>query len=289
MDDDKRECDDSSCTEESCAGCSHANSDGTCGGEQGGISKEVPLCISHIRKIIGVVSGKGGVGKSMVTSLLASQMSKAGFSSAVLDADMTGPSIPRMFGLRNKTVTGDAEGINPLASKGGVTVMSANLILENETDPVIWRGPVVSNVIKQFFTEVHWGNVDYMFVDMPPGTGDVPLTVFQSLPVDGIVIVATPQQLVGMIVTKAVKMAAQMEVPVLGLIENMSYLVCPDCGSKIQLFGKGHADYIADEYDIPVLCKLPMNPEFADACDRGNVEDIELEEIAPMVDALKKM
>jgi len=287
MSDDTRGCDDSSCTEESCAGCSHANADGSCAG--GGIKKEQMLGDSQVKKVIGVVSGKGGVGKSLITSLLAAEMNRAGHPTAILDADMTGPSIPRVFGLKGVHVRADGEGIIPPKSKGGVTIMSANLILPDETDPVIWRGPVVSNAIRQFYSEVHWGDIDFMFVDMPPGTGDVPLTVFQSLPVDGIVIVATPQELVGMIVTKAVKMAAMMEVPVLALVENMSYYVCPDCGSQVKLFGKGHADYIVDEYKIPVLAKLPVDPAVAEACDAGDVESIERPELAPVVEALKAL
>lgn len=286
MSDDSRQCDDQSCTEESCSGCSHANSDGTCGG---GIQKESLLPGSSVKKVVGIVSGKGGVGKSLITSLLASEMNKAGLKVAILDADMTGPSIPRVFGVKGEDVRTDESGLFPKESKGGIKMMSANLILPDETDPVIWRGPVVSGAIRQFYSEVHWGDVDFMFVDMPPGTGDVPLTVFQSLPVDGIVIVATPQELVGMIVTKAVKMAGMMDVPVLALVENMSYYVCPGCGTQVKLFGMGHADCIVNEYKIPVLVKLPVDPEIAELCDLGRVEDIERPELAPVVEALKAL
>ena len=226
---------------------------------------------SNIRHLIGVVSGKGGVGKSMVTSLLAVTMNRRGLKTAVLDADITGPSIPRAFGVKDM-LTGTDEGIVPAQSKTGVKLVSLNLLLENDTDPVIWRGPVIAGTVKQFWTDVMWGDVDFMFVDMPPGTGDVPLTVFQSLPVDGIVIVTSPQELVGMIVTKAVKMAEMMNIPVLGIVENMSYYECPDCGKRHAIFGESHVDQIAREFGIPTVARLPINPKLAAAVDAGMIE-----------------
>ena len=226
---------------------------------------------SNVKKIIGVVSGKGGVGKSMVTSLMAVNMQRAAYKAAILDADITGPSIPKAFGLTQKAMGNDS-GIFPVMTKTGIGVMSINLLLEDDTDPVIWRGPVIAGTVKQFWTDVCWGDVDFMFVDMPPGTGDVPLTVFQSLPLDGIIIVASPQELVGMIVQKAVKMAAMMNIPVLALVENMSYVECPDCGKKLEVFGPSHAEEIAAQYGIPVTAKLPVNPKLAGACDKGMIE-----------------
>ena len=227
--------------------------------------------LSHVKKVIGVVSGKGGVGKSLVTSLLATTLRRRENQVAVLDADITGPSIPKCFGMKQRALS-DENGIYPVETKTGIKVMSINLLLEEETSPVVWRGPVIAGAIKQFWTDVIWGNVDYMFVDMPPGTGDVPLTVFQSLPVDGILIVTSPQELVGMIVSKAVEMAKLMNVPVLGLIENMSYVKCPDCGKEIRVFGESHIDEVAAKYDLKVLGKLPMDPLLASACDRGIIE-----------------
>ena len=226
---------------------------------------------SNVKKIIGIVSGKGGVGKSLVTSLLAVNMKRAAYKTAILDADITGPSIPKAFGLTQKAMGNDA-GILPVMTKTGIEAMSINLLLEDDTDPVIWRGPVIAGTVKQFWTDVCWGDVDFMFVDMPPGTGDVPLTVFQSLPLDGIIIVASPQELVGMIVQKAVKMANMMNIPVLALVENMSYVECPDCGKKIEVFGPSHAEEIAAQYGIPVVAKLPINPKLAGACDKGMIE-----------------
>ena len=227
--------------------------------------------LSHVKKVIGVVSGKGGVGKSLVTSLLATTLRRRGSDVAVLDADITGPSIPKCFGMKQRALS-DENGIYPVATKTGIKVMSINLLLEEETSPVVWRGPVIAGAIKQFWTDVVWGNVDYMFVDMPPGTGDAPLTVFQSLPLDGILIVTSPQELVGMIVSKAVEMAKMMNVPVLGLIENMSYVKCPDCGREIHVFGESHIDEVAAKYALQVLGKLPMEPKLAAACDRGAIE-----------------
>ena len=226
---------------------------------------------SHVKKVIGVVSGKGGVGKSLVTGLMAVLMQRRGFKTAVLDADITGPSIPKMFGLTKKAMGCD-EGILPVPTKTGIDVMSINLLLEHDTDPVVWRGALIAGTVKQFWTDVLWGDKDFMFVDMPPGTGDVPLTVFQSLPVDGIIIVASPQELVGMIVEKAVNMAKMMDVPVLGLVENMSYIACPDCGKKIYPFGEGKTLEVAKEHSIPLLAQLPIQPELASACDKGMVE-----------------
>ena len=241
---------------------------------------------SSVKKVIGVISGKGGVGKSMVTSLLASKMNKKGFETAILDADITGPSIPKAFGIKEKA-TGDEAGLIPATSKGGIQVMSTNLLLPEETDPVVWRGPVIAGAVKQFWTDVVWNDVDYMFVDMPPGTGDVALTVFQSLPLDGIVIVTSPQDLVSMIVGKAVKMAYLMNVPVLGLVENYSYLECPDCGKKINVFGESKIDEVAKEYGLKVLAQLPINPEYAAKCDEGNIEEIETDLLDEAVKAIE--
>ena len=228
---------------------------------------------SNIRHLIGVVSGKGGVGKSMVTCSMAAAMAKLGYKTAVLDADITGPSVPKTFGITQKA-RGSEKGLLPSESKGGVKVMSLNLIARNETDPVVWRGPVIAGVVKQFWTDVYWGDVDYMFVDMPPGTGDVPLTVFQSLPVDTIIVVTSPQDLVSMIVAKALNMAKLMDVPVLGLVENFSYFQCPDCGKRHDIFGKSHIDKVAAENEVKVLAQLPMDPAVAAACDAGKIEDV---------------
>ena len=230
---------------------------------------------SSVKKVIGVVSGKGGVGKSLVTSMLAVAMTKQGKRAAILDADITGPSIPKAFGLKGR-VTGEENEIYPMVSRDGVQVMSINFLLENETDPVVWRGPIIAGAVKQFWSDVVWDNVDYMFVDMPPGTGDVPLTVFQSLDISGIVVVATPQELVGMIVEKAVKMASMMSIPVSGLVENMSYVKCPDCGKEIKIFGESNLDKVAATYNLPVLARLPIDPTVAAAVDAGAVENIDV-------------
>ncbi len=227
--------------------------------------------LSQVKKVIGVVSGKGGVGKSLVTSMLATTLRRRENAVAVLDADITGPSIPKCFGLKGMAMA-DENGLYPRETKTGIKVMSINLLLEEETAPVVWRGPVIAGAIKQFWTDVVWGDVDYMFVDMPPGTGDVPLTVFQSLPLDGIIIVTSPQELVSMIVSKAVEMAKLMNIPVLGLVENMSYVQCPDCGKRISVFGESHIDEVAAKYALPVLGKLPIDPTLASACDRGIIE-----------------
>ena len=227
--------------------------------------------LSDIKKVIAVVSGKGGVGKSTVTCTLAAAMAQRGKKVAVLDADITGPSVPTAFGIHERA-TGSELGIYPAESKGGVELMSLNLLTENETDPVVWRGPVIAGTVKQFWTDVIWGDVDYMFVDMPPGTGDVPLTVFQSLPVDGVIVVTSPQDLVSMIVTKAVKMAEMMDIPILGVVENYSSFKCPDCGREHAIFGESKVDKVAAGLGLKVLCKLPIDPNLAAACDAGNVE-----------------
>ena len=247
--------------------------------------REKPHRLSRIRKVIGVVSCKGGVGKSLVTSSLAVAVRRQGKQTAILDADITGPSIPKIFGLHTRAVATD-DGIQPVKTKTGISVMSINLLLDGEATPVIWRGPLIAGIVKQFWTDVIWQDVGVLFVDMPPGTGDVPLTVFQSLPVDGIIIVTSPQELVSMIVEKAVKMAEQMNVPVLGLVENMSYFACPDNGKKYQIFGESHIDDIAKKYGLDVLARLPIEPSIAKACDTGNIESIELPELK---DAAKRI
>ena len=244
--------------------------------------------MSNVKKVIGIVSGKGGVGKSLVTSLLAVNMARKGYHCAILDADITGPSIPKAFGLKGQ-VGGTEQGIMPLTSATGIDVMSINLLMENETDPVIWRGPIIGNVVKQFWTDVIWKNIDFMFIDMPPGTGDVPLTVFQSLPVDGIVIVTSPQELVSMIVAKAVNMAKEMHIPILGLVENMSYFRCPDNGKEYKIFGESHIDTIAKNYGLPILAKLPIEPALAEACDAGQIESVNGDWMDTTVDMLGKM
>lgn len=240
---------------------------------------------SRVGKVVAVASGKGGVGKSLVTCLLAAAAAKRGLKAAVLDADITGPSIPRAFGISGGTVNGP-NGIVPCVSKGGVRIMSLNILVENPGDPVVWRGPVIAGAVKQFWTDVFWDDVDIMFVDMPPGTGDVPLTVFQSLPVNGVVVVASPQELVGMIVEKSVRMAEMLEKKVLGLVENMSFFTCPDCGKRLEIFGPSRVDELAARHHIPVACRLPINPAFAAAVDRGAVESLECPDLAPLVDAL---
>ena len=229
---------------------------------------------SSVKKVIGVVSGKGGVGKSLVTSMLAVLAQRKGYQAAILDADITGPSIPKVFGVHGK-VFGNEAGIFPAESKCGTKIMSINLLLANEGDPVVWRGPVIAGAVKQFWSEVNWEQVDYMFVDMPPGTGDVPLTVFQSLPLDGIVVVTSPQELVEMIVEKAVKMAGLMDIPVLGLVENMAYFECPTCHDKHYIFGQSHIDDLAERYQIKSTAQLPLAPALADLCDHGNIEAFE--------------
>ena len=240
---------------------------------------------STVKKVIAVVSGKGGVGKSTVTSMLAVAMAREGKRVGVLDADITGPSAPTAFGVQ-ECQGANEDGLYPALTRTGIQVMSINLLLDNPGDPVVWRGPVIAGAVKQFWTDVIWEDVDYLFVDMPPGTGDVPLTVFQSLPVDGVVIVTSPQDLVSMIVTKAVRMANMMHVPVLGFVENYSYLECPDCGKRIQVFGKGHLDEVAAELNLPVLARLPIDPRVAEAYDNGLMETVDTALLADVVKAI---
>lgn len=249
---------------------------------------EKPHELSKIKKVIGIVSGKGGVGKSLVTSLTAALMQRRGFKTAILDADITGPSIPKAFGVKGRA-QGNELGLFPSQSKMGTKIMSLNLLLEHDTDPVVWRGPVIAGVVKQFWTDVIWGDVDYMFVDMPPGTGDVPLTIFQSLPVDGIIVVTSPQELVGMIVEKAVKMADMMDIDVLGLVENMSYFECPDCKKRHAIFGESHIDELAKSHNIDTVSRIPINPKLAAACDGGMIELFEGEWLDNIADKLEKM
>lgn len=243
---------------------------------------------SSVKRVIGIVSGKGGVGKSLVTELLAVGINRRGKKSAILDADITGPSIPKAFGIKGRA-TGNKEGIFPITSKTGIDIMSINLLLDNESDPVIWRGPVIAGTVKQFWSNVIWENVDTLFVDMPPGTGDVPLTVFQSLPVDGIIIVTSPQELVSLIVSKAVKMARMMNIRVLGIVENMSYITCPDCNKRISVFGESHVDDISKEYNIPVLGRIPIDPELAAAVDKGQIEDFSGDYLDSAVDIIDNL
>ena len=243
---------------------------------------------SSVKKVIGIVSGKGGVGKSLVTELLAVSIQRRGRKAAILDADITGPSIPKAFGITSKA-TGNEDGILPVTTKTGIDIMSINLLLEDTTDPVIWRGPVIAGTVKQFWTDVIWQDIDTMLVDMPPGTGDVPLTVFQSLPVDGIIIVTSPQELVSMIVSKAVKMAQMMNIPILGIVENMSYISCPDCGRHISVFGESHLEEIALNYSLPVLGRIPIDPELAMAVDKGIIEDYPGNLLEPAVDAITRI
>ena len=260
MSEEKKQCDSATCDKESCAGCSHAKGNG--------VPKEQLNAHSKITKVIGVVSGKGGVGKSMVTASLANEMAYQGFKVGIMDADITGPSIPRMYGLKGSAVA-DEKGIYPMVTGNDIKVMSINLLLPQEDAPVIWRGPILANMVKQFWTDVIWGDVDYLFVDMPPGTGDVPLTAFQSLPIEGIVIVTSPQDLVKMIVKKAFNMAEMMKIPVLGIVENYSYVKCPDCGKEIKVFGESHIDEIAAELKVPVLGKMPIDMDYATKADGG--------------------
>ncbi len=269
----------SSCSKESCEGCSHNS-------QNPQSMLEAMNAYSNIKHVIGVVSGKGGVGKSFVTSSLTVQMAKAGYKVGILDADITGPSIPKMFGAHGQLV-GDEKGMYPYETKEGIKIVSINLLMEDEEAPVVWRGPVIAGAVKQFWNEAVWGDVDYLFVDMPPGTGDVPLTVFQSLPVDGIVIVTSPQELVQMIVKKAFHMANMMHIPVLGLVENFSYLKCPDCGKKIALFGESNIDEVAAKEGTRVLGKLPLDPAYAKAADAGAFYEMENPYLDAAVDALK--
>lgn len=247
-----------------------------------------PHELSSVKKVIAVMSGKGGVGKSLVTSLLAAAMQKQGYHSAILDADITGPSIPKAFGLTEKAIATEA-GILPVKTSTGIATMSVNLLLERETDPVIWRGPIIAGTVAQFWTDVIWKDVDFLFIDMPPGTGDVPLTVFQSIPVDGIIVVTSPQELVSMIVTKAVNMAKQMQIPILGIVENFSYFTCPDNGKNYAIFGDSHIDEIAKTHAISGIAKLPINPDIAAACDQGHIETLNIEAVRPIQDILEKL
>ena len=272
------------CTHD-CGSCS-AN----CASREGGAPDFSAAANAHsrVKKVIGVVSGKGGVGKSMVTSLMAALMRRRGLSTAILDADITGPSIPKAFGVHDKLMASD-EGIFPAVSATGVKLVSLNLLLDNETDPVVWRGPVIAGTVKQFWTDVMWEDVDFMFVDMPPGTGDVPLTVFQSLPVDGILIVTSPQELVGMIVEKAVHMAQMMNVPVLGIVENMAYFQCDECGKKHYIFGRSHLEDIARRNGIAVTAQMPIAPALAAACDQGQIEMVSADWLEGVADALQRL
>ena len=278
----EKSCSSTGCTKESCAGCPSAK------GAQKPQSMLAPANPkSHIHKVIGVVSGKGGVGKSLVTASLANLMKEQGYSVGILDADITGPSIPKMYCIR-ENAPGSDNGIYPIPTANGIEVMSVNLLLPDEETPVIWRGPVLANMVKQFWSDVIWGELDYLFVDMPPGTGDVPLTVFQSLPIEGVVIVTSPQDLVRMIVKKAYNMADMMKVPVLGIVENYSYVKCPDCGKEIKVFGESHIDEIAAELKVPVLGKMPIDVKLAELADSGLFSKIENEYITAAADVMPK-
>ena len=249
---------------------------------------EPPHQLSHIKKVIGIVSGKGGVGKSMTSAMLATLMRRRDYAVGVLDADVTGPSIPKLFGIHGRAMA-DENGCWPIKSRIGIDVMSVNLLLDNEEDPVVWRGPVIAGAVKQFWQEVIWKDVDFLFVDMPPGTGDVPLTVFQTLPVDGIIVVASPQELVSLIVTKAVKMAEMMNIPILGIVENMSYITCPDCGKKISVFGESHVDEVAAKHGLKVLAKMPIDPRLAQNADQGVIEAFEGDYLDGAADAVEAL
>jgi Mrp family chromosome partitioning ATPase len=256
--------------------CGSCGSNGNCASQESVQDARVLANTKGVKKVIGVVGGKGGVGKSLVTSLMAIQVQRLGYQAAVLDADITGPSVPKIFGV-TKFAEADGNSLIPYTTENGTKIISMNMLLENDTDPVLWRGPVISGVVKQFWEDVQWGDVDYLFVDMPPGTGDVPMTVFQSLPVDGILIVSTPQSLVSMIVKKALKMAEMMNVPVLGMVENMRFLKCPDCGKEIPLFG---SDEAVDSTAVMVLERIPLDPKVAAACDAGTLEKLDTEYLA---------
>ncbi len=244
---------------------------------------------SSVKKVIGIMSGKGGVGKSLVTSLMACKLNKDGFKTAILDADITGPSIPESFGVGTERAVAEGDALSPVVTDSGIQLMSMNFLLENENDPVIWRGPVIAGAVKQFWTDVIWKDVDFMFVDMPPGTGDVPLTIFQSLPVDGIIIVSSPQQLVRVIVEKAVKMANMMNIPILGLVENMSYVRCPDCGREISVFGKSNIESIANSFGLPVLARIPTEEATSAAVDSGDIESLDFHYLDNAAETVKKL
>ena len=273
-----KECSNTSCDKSSCEGCS---------------SKKPQSLLaemnahSNVKHVIGVVSGKGGVGKSFVTGSLANMMAAQGYKVGILDADITGPSIPKMYGLKGAAMAND-EGIYPMITKNGIKVMSINLLLPTEDTPVIWRGPVLANMVKQFWTDVIWGELDYLFVDMPPGTGDVPLTVFQSLPIDGVVIVTSPQDLVQMIVKKAYNMAEMMHVPVLGIVENYSYVKCPDCGSELKIFGESHIEEIAKDLNVELIGKMPIDMEYAKMADHGTFHEIDNQYISKAIDVMPR-
>ena len=274
-----KECNNTSCTKEDCSNCKSK--------QDGGIPKEELNDFSKIGKVIGVVSGKGGVGKSFVTASLANMMAKRGFRVGILDADITGPSIPIMYGIKG-TAVADDNGIYPMLAANDIKVMSVNLLLPNEETPVIWRGPVIANMVKQFWTDVIWGELDYLFVDMPPGTGDVPLTVFQSLPIDGVVIVTSPQDLVQMIVKKAYNMAEMMHVPVFGIVENYSYVKCPDCGSELKIFGESHIEEIAKDLNVELIGKMPIDMEYAKMADHGTFHEIDNQYISKAIDVMPR-
>ena len=269
----------STCTKESCEGCTSKK-------DSSQITTEPVNSLSSVKKVIGIVSGKGGVGKSFVTASLAVAMKKAGYEVGIMDADITGPSIPKMFDLHGPAY-GTDDGMYAMPTENGIKVMSINLLMDDEEAPVIWRGPVIGGAVKQFWTDVIWGDLDYLFVDMPPGTGDVPLTVFQSLPIDGIIIVTSPQELVQLIVKKAYNMAEMMHIPVLGIVENFSYVKCPDCGKEMRIFGESHVDEAAAEFSVPVFAKIPIDPEIAKAADEGRSHETENPYIAAAVEALK--
>ena len=271
-------------------GCDHdcSNCKLNCDSRKTTIAKEKVNEKSKIKKVIGIISGKGGVGKSLVTALMAVSMRRKDYQVAIMDADITGPSIPKMFGLKRKA-EGSEYGIFPVISSSGVKIMSINLLLESDTDPVVWRGPLLSGTVKQFWTDVIWDDVDFMFIDMPPGTGDIALTVFQSLPIDGIIIVTSPQELVSMIVGKAVKMAELMKVPVMGIVENMSYFECDKCGKRHDLFGKSNIEELASQYNIPQISKITINPKLAAACDKGLIELYDGEWLDNIALAIEKM
>ena len=267
------------CTHD-CSNCSAA-----CSSRDAAPQHDAPNPNSSVKKVIGVVSGKGGVGKSMTSALLACAMARRGYHCGILDADITGPSIPKLFGIHGRAMADD-KGCWPIQSRMGIDVMSINLLVENEEDPVVWRGPVIAGAVKQFWTDVVWKDVDFLFVDMPPGTGDVPLTVFQSIPVDGIVVVTSPQDLVSLIVTKAVRMAEMMHKPILGVVENYSYFQCPNCGEKHYIFGKSNLEQVAKDLDVKVLAQIPMDPAMATAMDQGSVESLEKNYLEPVADAI---
>ena len=268
--------------------CTHdcANCSANCDSRDPKSFIEQPHPASKVKKVIAVLSGKGGVGKSLVTSLLAVNTQRAGYRAAILDADVTGPSIPQAFGIHEKA-TGTEDALFSVESKTGIQMMSINLLLPDETSPVVWRGPVIAGAVKQFWTDVVWKDVDVLYVDMPPGTGDVPLTVMQSIPVDGIVVVTSPQELVGMIVEKAVKMAGLLNVPIVGIVENLSYFQCPDCGKKHLIYGESHLEDAAAQFGLPILARLPIRPDVAASVDAGKIEDVDVPELAPVADCLE--